>query len=136
MIYSPAEMIKNYSFICRLTTNYLLTFLQKELDSFIIQWNSHRISPSRRAPGPFGRPLVMYSLPMVYNTRNYIYHVDDNAIDACIQECRFKDDLPCSRDIFQLCRLKMQENGWGIPFNYHEGIILYRSLRDSIRAEL
>ncbi|KAJ8025185.1 hypothetical protein HOLleu_35319 [Holothuria leucospilota] len=61
-----------------------LRLIQKELDSFVTQWNSHRIASSRMSNGPFGRPIVMYSLPHLNNTHDFLHDVPIEEVDVCI----------------------------------------------------
>ena len=40
--------------------------LQKDIDEFVDDWNSHSIRKNRFSKGPFGRPTDMYDMPGQY----------------------------------------------------------------------
>ncbi|KAF5887205.1 uncharacterized protein DAT39_022327 [Clarias magur] len=52
-----------------------LGIIQTELDAVKESWNSHLIRPSRNQRVPHGRPEVMYFLPELYNTQDYLCQI-------------------------------------------------------------
>ncbi|KAJ8018956.1 hypothetical protein HOLleu_42757 [Holothuria leucospilota] len=110
----------------------LLRPIQKELDSFVTQWNSHRIASSRMSNGPFGQPIVMYSLPHLNNTHDFLHDVPIDEVNVCIDECHFKSQIPCCSLIFNISHIIMSENNLGIPYDPEEATYLYQFLRAEI----
>ncbi|PIK52036.1 hypothetical protein BSL78_11049 [Apostichopus japonicus] len=110
-----------------------LNTIQEELDNTVLQWNTHRISRSRLHPGPFGRPTMMYFAPRTYLTRDFSNHVEPDELEVCREECRFKDDFPCSQEVFELCCVLMNEQNWLPPTSPQEAVDLYLYLREAIR---
>lgn len=53
-----------------------MNILRDELQRVARLWNAHRIRPSRNVESPCGRPDVLFFLPEVSNTRNFITDVD------------------------------------------------------------
>ncbi|CAB1433775.1 unnamed protein product [Pleuronectes platessa] len=46
--------------------------IQDELDDTAQVWNAHTIRPSKNTNVPSGRPNVMYALPQLYGTRDFL----------------------------------------------------------------
>ena len=85
-------------------------------------WNAHHIRPTKNQNCPNGRPLVMYSLPALYNTRNYLEETTLGKIDACPEECAFRGDMVCDEELSQLCDIYRLENNWSFT-NDLKGLI-------------
>ena len=102
----------------------------------LVLWNTHHIRNTKNANCPHGRPLVMYSVPTLYNTHNYLHETCERKISACAEECVFRGDTICDdEDIAELCHIYMEENYWQHPCDLVEGIDLYKNLRNSIYSE-
>ncbi len=43
-------------------------------------WNAHTIRPSKNISNPSGRPSVMYALPELYNTRDFLTSADTESV--------------------------------------------------------
>ena len=100
-------------------------------------WNSHRIRPSRNERVPAGRPVVMYSVPQLYQTRDYLQQVDRDAVDVCMAECTFiSAQNCCDDDVYLLCDLYMTQNGWILPVDHATAVTLYINLHDAIHFDL
>ena len=99
-------------------------------------WNCHKIrhQPNRRIP--HGRPTIMYRMPRVYSTKDYICPVPPEEIEITSEECKFKDVDPCDSDVSELCVLLMVENNWDIPADPYAAAELYTQLRMQILQEL
>lgn len=54
-----------------------MALIRKDLKSVSEEWNAHIISRSRNG-GPSGRPNTMYFLPHLYETQNYLQHVEND----------------------------------------------------------
>ena len=104
-------------------------FFQRDLDSVTSVWNNHRIRPSKNENVPHGRPSLLYLMPEIYSTRNYIQAVDQRDVDICKSECHFRTGPTCDPEIFELLVLYMAHNGLSPPTNAQEGIELYLNLR-------
>lgn len=106
--------------------------MQSELEDFSIMWAGHRIRPSRLAPGPFGRPNYMYEVPEAFGAINCLMTVPDTERDICMDECSSRQELPCDKDVYELCRICMDEQDWTMPLDAYSAIELYGSLRPVI----
>ncbi|XP_033731739.1 uncharacterized protein LOC117321431 [Pecten maximus] len=113
-----------------------LRLLQADLDEMAKTWNAHHIRPTKNQNCPHGRPLVMYSLPHMYNTTRYLQNLDERKADACAEECVFRGNANCDIQIDELCRIYMIEKDWQFPCNLLEGISLYRNLRNAFQNDL
>ena len=56
--------------------------------------------------------------------------------EMCMDECLFNEDLPCDKDVYELCRICMNERHWTMPLNAYSAIELYESLRHAILSWL
>lgn len=74
----------------------------------------------------------MYFLPTLYDTRDYVYDVPQRNIDICKQQCRFREPIPCDRDVHELCCAIMAENRQDFPTDPQTAVDLYLELRESI----
>ncbi|XP_051931236.1 uncharacterized protein LOC127607148 [Hippocampus zosterae] len=77
--------------------------IQDELDDTALVWNSHLIRPSKNMNVPSGRPNVMYMLPELYGTRDFLSPVDNEQVQLCKSQCVFRLTMPCDPDVFGLC---------------------------------
>ena len=78
----------------------------------------------------------MYSLPQIYNTRDYSHPIDGRKLVLCRNEARPKPAIPCDATIYELCQTVIEENGWIFPSEPQKMVELYVSLRDEIRRML
>ncbi|KAJ8030963.1 hypothetical protein HOLleu_27528 [Holothuria leucospilota] len=113
-----------------------MSIIQEELDNTVLQWSTHRISPSRLHPGPFGRPVMMYISPRSYGTRDYLHNVERDELEVCLEECRFKDGFPCCQEVFDVCCVIMNEQNLLPPSSPSEAVELYQILRQALRNML
>ncbi|XP_071944693.1 uncharacterized protein [Antedon mediterranea] len=107
-----------------------LPFLKDELDSVANEWNAHRISKSRNSHGPFGRPTLMYNVPYLFGGQECIIPVDVAKVEVCESESIFKSQIPCDKDVFDLCSIFLEEKQLSMPKTCDEGLQLYSSLRN------
>jgi hypothetical protein len=80
--------------------------------------------------------MVMYNIPSLFNTSNYLQLTSEQKINACAEECLFRKGATCDEQISELCCIYMEENGWRYPVDVDEGITLYRNLRRSLITDL
>jgi hypothetical protein len=78
----------------------------------------------------------MHGIPELYNTRDCICPVDRERLDICRNECTYKSDYPCDRDLFELCLLYINEQNWEVSTDPYAMTDLYMLLRNAIRASL
>nr|XP_054761103.1 uncharacterized protein LOC129267417 [Lytechinus pictus] len=108
-----------------------LHLIQAELDEVVDVWDRHLIRPSRNIQAPSGRPNIMFNLPSLYTTRDYLHGVSQERMQACKEECVFRKTIPCDEDIFELCCI-MNEVGYEYPRDRHGARLLYVALRREI----
>jgi hypothetical protein len=77
--------------------------LENDLDEFRQDWNTHRITKTKGASGPFGRPVDMYALcePM-YGAKNYAVPAPAENVAHLRQEA--KVDVPVPENIMSTMR--------------------------------
>ncbi|KAJ8300617.1 hypothetical protein KUTeg_022136 [Tegillarca granosa] len=107
--------------------------IKSELQEVKDIWNSHRIRPSNR--GFSGRPVVLYDLPQIRGTEDFLCHVDNREILACVEECVFPEEI-CDTDVYNLASVYMFENHLQMPNDAYEAANLYERLRMFFRENL
>ncbi|XP_033127101.1 uncharacterized protein LOC117124880 [Anneissia japonica] len=80
-----------------------MKLIQDDMNTVAKEWNAHRITPSRNRHGPFGRPVMMYNVPQMFEGQDFLVPVDDDEVELCNSECTFKSQFPCDEDVFELC---------------------------------
>lgn len=110
--------------------------LQDELDRISDMWDGHRIRRNKQDHVSHGRPLVMFEIPHIYGTRDYMCHVDHRRIDIVKLECSFKASSPCDPNLFEYCCQLMADNGYTVPEDPEEATHLYINLRRHVRRIL
>ncbi|KAF4095133.1 hypothetical protein G5714_024211 [Onychostoma macrolepis] len=88
--------------------------IKEDLDSTKDTWNSHLIRPSRNSLVPHGRPDVMYTLPELYDTEDYICHVPVADCATWEDQCIHRSDVTCD-DVFTLCAHIMAQHHLRLP---------------------
>lgn len=71
----------------------------------------------------------MYYLPEIYDTRDYLCPVSENAIEICSELCTFTDNIPCDRDVYNLVAVIMSETELTLPNDPNDALELYIILR-------
>ncbi|XP_070411871.1 uncharacterized protein [Nothobranchius furzeri] len=110
--------------------------IQDELDDTVQVWNAHVIRPSRNIHVPSGRPNVMYALPQLNGTRDFLSPVEDEPLQLCKDECVFRRPIPCDQDVYELCNIFIAESHLTLPSDPYQAMTLYRHLREAITASL
>ncbi|XP_019729826.1 uncharacterized protein LOC109518449 isoform X2 [Hippocampus comes] len=110
--------------------------IQDELDDMALVWNSHLIRPSKNMNVPSGRPNVMYTLPELYGTRDFLSPVDDEQVQLCKSQCVFRLTMPCDPDVFALCAFLMSRSDLMPPKDRYQAVNLYLHLRAALTATL
>ncbi|XP_074525951.1 uncharacterized protein LOC141790170 [Halichoeres trimaculatus] len=112
------------------------SLIQDELDDTAQVWNAHIIRPSKNRNVPSGRPSVMYTLPELYRTRDFLSPVRDQDVQLCKNECIFRLTIPRDPDVYQLCSLLMTESHLTTSTDPYQAVNLYMHLREAISASL
>jgi hypothetical protein len=107
---------------------------QDELDATADVWGAHVIRPSKNERVPFGRPNVIYTVPELYDTKDYLCEVSANEVNGCHEQCTFRSNVACDSDVFELCTIIMAEQNLNIPMDVYEALDLYLELRAAITA--
>lgn len=106
------------------------------MDDTVQVWNGHTIRPSRNISVPSGRPNVMYALPQLYGSRDFLTPVEDEYLQLCKDECVFRRAILCDSDVYQLCNILMAESHLTLPRDPYQAVNLYGHLREAIIASL
>lgn len=114
----------------------MYSVLQDDLDKMAELWDGHRIRKNKQEHVVYGRPLVMFELPQLYDTRDYIKPVNQDRVDVCEEESLSKGNCPCDQDIFNYALVAMEATGRGYPSTPEEAVYLYIALRRHLRRVL
>lgn len=95
-------------------------------------WNLHEVRKSRNDQLQFGRPISLYTLPELYETRDYRQLTNEIYVQACKEECVFKTEIPCDKDVYELCCHLIRKNGWQKANDAISARELYIQLREEI----
>ena len=87
----------------------------------------HKISGSKNSIAPKGRPFIMYHLPQVYGTHDYLCSVQKEYMIGW----QFAKGItkPADKDVYELVAILMDEHHLNLPLNSDEAIELYLTLR-------
>ena len=108
--------------------------LQDELQRAARLWNLHRIRPSTNPESPPGRPDMLYFLPEITSTEDYITRVDMEDVEIADEMCCPQDPpSPCSPAFKDLADLIMEDKGLHMPKNPEEAKSLYLELLSDIK---
>ncbi|KAK1172320.1 hypothetical protein AOXY_G4861 [Acipenser oxyrinchus oxyrinchus] len=110
--------------------------IQDELDETARVWDSHVIRPSKNDKVPSGRPSVMYLLPELYRTYDYMSPIESVELQVCRSECTFRLPVPCDPDVYDMCNIVMAESHLDLPNEPYQALDLYIRLRNEINASL
>ena len=81
-------------------------------------WNNHRIRLSANHESPGGRPDLLFSLPEVLGTRDFMIEVDEIDITVSQQlvcDSNSKQLLNCTPEVSDLANIIMHEKHWLMP---------------------
>nr|XP_033492050.1 uncharacterized protein LOC117263018 [Epinephelus lanceolatus] len=110
--------------------------IQDELDDTAQVWNAHTIRPSKNINVPSGRPNVMYALPELYGTRDFLSPDENEHVQLCKNQCVFRQTIPCDPDLYELCNIFMAESHLTPPTDPYQAVNLYMHLREAISVSL
>lgn len=107
--------------------------IREELHKFAIQWNLHKIRPSRNAESPSGRPDLLYHVPDLTGARDLMMPVSHEEVDIAEQLCGVRSpEHGCSEEFVELASLIMQEKGHTMPISPDNALVLFCTLIDDI----
>ena len=99
-------------------------------------WNQHNIRRTKQAHAPSGRPNIMYDVPSLYGTRDYLHPIPEDEIRALEGECTFRSSTPVDPDVENMCFHMMREHNVGIPKTPSDATDLYTFLRQELLRQL
>ena len=118
-----------------LTQFCFVPVLQDELDKTSAIWNRHRIRKQANVASPAGRPQVLFRLPLLEGTRDYICNVQDDAVEACINEASFRDHKNCHKTVHDVCTEIVERDHLPDVTDIHSAKERYLYLRAVFAAE-
>lgn len=101
------------------------------MDIVVQEWNSHRIRKTKNSIAPAGRLMLMFDLPELYGSQNYLVHLAAEDVEVWEAECSFII-LPCDEDFFELFNLIATENNFIKSSNPFDVVLFYISLRKEV----
>ena len=111
-----------------------MSILQAELHRAARLWNVHRIRPSSNPESPPGRPDMLYFLPEITETQDFLVGVDLEDVELAKEVfCSRDPRLPCSRQFKDLANIIMHEEGLTMPTCPDEARDLYVQLLSCIK---
>ncbi|KAK2853351.1 hypothetical protein Q5P01_006012 [Channa striata] len=114
----------------------LLQFCCLGLIQESLECTPHQAFKKPQRPQWLSQCDVMYSLPELYRTRDFLSPVEDEHVKLCKSECVFRLSVPCDPDVYELCNVIMAESHLSLPNDPYQAVNLYMSLREAIRAVL
>lgn len=84
-------------------------YLQADLDSMALHWNSHCIRPTKNQNVPNGRPFTMFYMPHLYNALDYLCDIDKAKMDTCEELCNV-NVLLCDETMRELCDMLLLQH--------------------------
>lgn len=107
--------------------------IREELHKFAMQWNLHKIRPSRNEESPSGRPDLLYHIPDLTGARDLMIPVSLDDVEMAEQLCAVRSpEHGCSEEFFELVSLIMQEKGLTMPSTADDALVLFCTLIDDI----
>ena len=100
--------------------------LQKELDEFRENWNTHYIRRSRHDTVP-GRPDEHFYLPENVNAKDYLQIVDDEKYQDMLNYCHDYYEESSHQDYFNTI---FTLGSFRKPESWNDALVLYRDLVD------
>ncbi|XP_067660094.1 uncharacterized protein [Haliotis asinina] len=113
-----------------------MELIQNDLDNLQTTWNSHSISSKTNAIRQGNRPVMMYSLPELFDKEDCLCAVDVEEVYMCSEETLPKNERMCDETVKELCSILMEEQGLDYPDNVDDAVHLYKCLRREIRLVL
>ena len=111
-----------------------MDLIRDELHRFARLWNNHRIRPSINCESPSGCPDLLYYLPEVSATQNFLVSIGNDDINPCEQYlCDMNcTSLNCSEEFLELATIIMNDENLMLPKDLMDVRNLYLSLTSHI----
>jgi hypothetical protein len=111
-----------------------MDIIREELKRAARLWNNHRIIPSTNlCKSPTGRPDLLYSLPEITGTTDFIIKVENEDITLSEQLLCSNSHLPnCIPEFSELANIIISEQNLQMPNSPDEARVLYLALIDNI----
>ena len=110
-----------------------VNILRDELHRAARLWNVHKIRPSTNVESPSGRPNVLFFLPEVSESRNYITDVDLDELELADERCCKRiPQSGCCEEFVQLAGIIMEEKDLEFPRTAEEAATLYVTTLEEI----
>ncbi|KAG5880860.1 hypothetical protein JTB14_034269 [Gonioctena quinquepunctata] len=93
------------------------------------------IQEKKTSVAPKGRPFIMFELPELYGTRDYLFPISQDDIPICKEECKYIE-YPCDEDVHDLCKIIIQEKSLSLQNDSFKCVELYLALREEINRPL
>lgn len=106
--------------------------LREELYTVMKLWNTHRIRPSSNRESPPGRPDVLYSVPELTDTEEYLVKVPSIDITAAESFVSHENTDDCDENFIELANIVEREQNLQSPTNAAEAKERYITLLDCI----
>lgn len=75
----------------------------------------------------------MYIVPEIYDSEDYMVPLRNEDINICVEECSFFNMLQCCDvNVYDLCKIIMEENNYTMPMSPYEGVDLYINFRNRL----
>ncbi len=87
------------------------------------------IRPTRGQNVPSGRPCILYTLPVVYGSRDCGVDVDPIAVDACKDLTLLHQNKPSDSEMSELFQIIMDDNNMTLPDDVDDAVETYKFLR-------
>ncbi|KAG5884206.1 hypothetical protein JTB14_030808 [Gonioctena quinquepunctata] len=101
-----------------------MDIIQRDLDQVYFEWNTHRITGKKTSVAPKGRPFIMFELPELYGTRDYLFPISQDDIQICREECKYIE-YPCDEDVYNLCKIIIEEKSFSLQNDPFKCVELY-----------
>ncbi|XP_068750938.1 uncharacterized protein [Montipora capricornis] len=112
-----------------------MDIIQSELHRAAEEWNVHRIRPSSNVESPSGKPDILYFVPGLVNSQDYVIPIDLDEIEIAEDLCAVQPQVKgCSPYFKELAEMIMDDEGIEAAATVEEASRLYIDLLDYIDA--
>ncbi len=105
------------------------------MDEALLQWNTHRIRPTKNQNVPNGRPDAMYRMPHLFDAFDNLCPITNDDFDKSMQYVNATKTNP-DEIMFLVCDLIMNKYGWIKPSSVADMCELYSVMREEVLALL
>lgn len=111
-----------------------MELIREELNTIARLWNNHVIRPIKNnSASPSGRPELLFFIPELSNTQNFLVSADVSEIALCEQRLANSNySASCSQEFSSLAQIIMTEENLSYPSTAAEARSLYLTLLNHI----